>query len=226
MSTLSDNVVCLPNARSVQHFHYPVTQAGEFTDRPMLAFSPEEQSAGREAFRKQELAAAVSAAREQGTREAEAQAASATAQAIEQERMAVAAALKDFDRQRGEYFRQVELEAVRLALSIARKILHREAQMDPLLLSGIVRVALDQVQAGTRITLRVPPDSVPGWKHFCETQLEDGNSVEVRPDDALKMHECVLETELGRTEISLDAQLAEIENGFFDCRRQPEPKDL
>ena len=52
---------------------------------------------------------------------------------------------------------------VRLALSIARKILHREAQMDPLLLAGVVRVALDQMQAGTRVLLRTSPASARTW---------------------------------------------------------------
>ncbi len=52
---------------------------------------------------------------------------------------------------------------VRLALAIARKVLHREAQLDPLLLAGVVRVALDQMQAGSRVLLRTSPDAAePG----------------------------------------------------------------
>jgi len=37
----------------------------------------------------------------------------------------------------------VEHEVVKLALAVAARILRREAQMDPLLLTGAVRVALD-----------------------------------------------------------------------------------
>ena len=102
----------------------------------------------------QELAAAVEAAREQGFRQGEAQARTAAEQALNEQRQAVASALKEFEQQRADYFRRVESEVVRLALAIARKVLHREAQMDPLLLAGVVRVALDQMQAGSRVVLR------------------------------------------------------------------------
>ena len=49
-------------------------------------------------------------------------------------------ALGEFITVRDHYLAQVEQEVVRLALSIATRILHREVQMDPLLLSGAVRV--------------------------------------------------------------------------------------
>ena len=40
-------------------------------------------------------------------------------------------ALADFGRERAAYYRRVEGEVVQLALAVARKILHREAQIDP-----------------------------------------------------------------------------------------------
>ncbi len=68
-------------------------------------------------------------------------------------------ALDEFRSQREEYFAQVEHEVVRLALAIAERILHREAQVDPLLLAGAVRVALGQLAESTEVRLRVPPRS-------------------------------------------------------------------
>ncbi len=46
---------------------------------------------------------------------------------------------------------------VRLALAIARKVLHREAQMDPLLLAGVVRVALDRCRRDAGVTCTPRP---------------------------------------------------------------------
>ena len=121
----------------------------------------------------------------------------------------------------GRYFRRVEIETVRLALAIARKVLHREAQMDPLLLAGVVRVALDQMQAGTRVVLRTSPGSAPGWARVLRAALRQSkHAVEVVPDSALEGHRCILEAEMGSTEISLDSQLQEIESGFFDLLRE------
>ena len=101
-------------------------------------------------------------------------------------------------------------------MAIARKVLHREAQMDPLLLAGVVRVALDQMQAGTRLTLRTSPGEVEAWRQFCAKDLEDRQGIEVVADTSLESHQCVLQAEAGSTEISLEGQLQEIESGFFD----------
>jgi hypothetical protein len=50
----------------------------------------------------------------------------------------------------------VEHEVVELALAVAARILRREAQMDPLLLTGAVRVALGQLSGSTEVRVRVP----------------------------------------------------------------------
>ena len=169
----------------------------------------------RDALLQQEL----EAARKKGVQEGLAQANAAATDAVERERAVLASAVEDFVRQRTEYFRRVESEAVRLALSIARRILHREAQMDPLLLAGVVRVALDQMQAGTKLVLRTSPESARTWAEFCSRQLSDEHAIEVVPDSTLENHRCVLQAEFGSTEISLDSQLDEVESGFFDLLR-------
>src|SRR5271165_3896914 len=143
--------------------------------------------------------------------------------AMQQERSALLSALQEFEGRRDDYFRRVETEVVRLALAIARKVLHREAQMDPLLLAGVVRVALDQMQAGSRVVLRTSPDSVELWREFCEQHSQGKQTVEVVADSALEQHRCVLQAEVGSSEISLDSQLQEIESGFFDLLREHLP---
>jgi flagellar assembly protein FliH len=49
--------------------------------------------------------------------------------------------------------------------------------------------------------------------------------VDVKPNPALGANQCVLETELGTTELGIETQLKEIEKGFFDLLAQrPEAK--
>ena len=50
--------------------------------------------------------------------------------------------------ERQNYYRRIEGEVVELALAIARKILHREVQIDPHALAGIVRVTLEKLDTG------------------------------------------------------------------------------
>jgi len=203
----------------VESFRYPAMQPPGLASPDLRGFGAGDGHKARDQALQQEVGAAVEAARKQGIQEGVAQAKGAAAQVIEQERSAVAAAVRDFSQQRREYFRQVESEAVRLALSIARKVLHREAQMDPLLLAGVMRVALDQMQAGTRLVLRTSPGAARSWTEFCATQLAGEQTVEVVADSSLESHRCILQADAGSTEISLDAQLQEIESGFFDLLR-------
>ena len=210
-----------PHSQSqVQSFQYPAIPRHAFCrETPDVAVSEAAQRA-RELAMQQELAAAVEVARAEGFNQGEAKAHAAAAQAIEQERTAVLSAIQDFDGRREDYFRCVETEVVRLALAIARKVLHREAQMDPMLLAGVVRVALDQMQAGTRVMLRTSAESADIWRNFCKQHCQGQRTVEVIADPALAGDRCVLQAEAGSSEISLDSQLQEIENGFFDLLRE------
>jgi len=132
----------------------------------------------------------------------------------------VAATLEAFRTQRETYFARIEPEVVQLALAIARKILHREAQMDPLLLTGIVHVALEKLDAGTRVRLHAHPSDVPIWSAYFAERDSRQPAPEVIGDPALQRGECALETEIGNTQISLETHLKEIEQGFFDLLGQ------
>lgn len=126
------------------------------------------------------------------------------------------AAIEEFRVRRDQYLARVEHEVVRLALAIARRILHREAQMDPLLLSGAVRVALGQLADSTEVRLRVPVDQREMWAEMLRLMPGLPLRPEVVADPELNPCEVTLETGLGSVDLGVSAQLAEIERGFFD----------
>ena len=133
------------------------------------------------------------------------------------ERDVVIKTCEQFARERLKYFADVEAEIVRLALSIAARVLNREADFDPLLLRGAVKVALDKVREESSVTLRVSEEQTEDWK-----RLTQGGQVVVTVvgDQRLATSECVLETSVGRVELGVKAQLEEIERGFFDLLGQ------
>lgn len=137
-------------------------------------------------------------------------------QQLAREKSNIASALAQFARDRTTYFEKVEPEVVQLALSIARKILHREAQVDPMLLAGIVRVALDQIDGATCVQLHVHPPKAPEWRQFLATQLDPANLPEIVEDPSQPVDQCTVETSMGSTVIGLEVQLKEIEQGFAD----------
>ena len=135
---------------------------------------------------------------------------------LARQREAVHRALQQFSAERKTYYRRVEGEVVQLALAIARKILHREAQIDPHILTSIVRLTLEKLDTGTAVHLHVSPREATDWRHFFATQPEGRDAPEVHEDGGLNPGECRIETSLGSTEIGIASQLKEIETGLLD----------
>lgn len=140
-------------------------------------------------------------------------------QRSEAEHQNVLRAIADFEKSQKVYFSRVEAEVVQLALAIAGKILHREAQVDPMLLSAIVHLALGQLKEGSSATIRVRPEQANAWRAQIAS-LAINLDTKVVEDADLEPGDCVLETELGTVNFSLDAQLKEVERGFFDVLAQ------
>ncbi len=164
----------------------------------------------------------MSADMEMARNEARAEARLAWEQELEErivgERTAVLKACEEFVRERARYFAGVEAEVVKLALAIAARVLHREAKLDPLLLTGVVRVALEKVAEDSATVLRVPVAAIEMWREIFVASPE--SSLQVVGDERLAAGECVLDTNVGRVELGVSAQLEEIERGFFDLMQQ------
>lgn len=124
-------------------------------------------------------------------------------------------ALEHFSQERRSYFARVETEVVRLALSIAARILHREAQVDPMLVAALVRIAIEKMRDGSSVKVRVAPGNSAHWRTNLGKTI-NGSDVEIVEDQQLGPQECILETKQGSADYSMEAQLKEIERGFFD----------
>jgi flagellar assembly protein FliH len=157
---------------------------------------------------------------ERGVQESEARARVAFDQQLVNLRASIATSIEQFKTQREDYFARIEPEVVQLALAIARKILHREAQMDPLLLTGIVHVALEKLDAGARVRLRTCPGDIHFWNQYFSQPSSFKPAPDLIGDATLQPGELALETDIGSTQISLETQLKEIEQGFFDLLEQ------
>jgi flagellar assembly protein FliH len=156
------------------------------------------------------------AAREAGRQEGEGQARAEAGSHLAEIREAGTANLVEFAHQRAEYFRQVESEVVQLALSIARRILHREAHTDPQLLPALVRITLEKMETATQVVVRANPQQVSEYRGYFARHMEASRAPEVMEDAAIEMDRCVLQTALGITNVGIEVQLTEIEKGLFD----------
>jgi len=163
------------------------------------------------------------AAHQAGLQEGETRGRELCAQQTERMRETVRAALADFQHDRQKYFQQVEGEVVELAVNMARSILHREVQIDPLLLAGMAHVALSRIEGGTQVVLKVHPQRAESWRSYFESRMAPGEVPEILEDAAVDLERCVIQTSLGTTELGISLQLKAIEQGLLDLiAKRPE----
>jgi flagellar assembly protein FliH len=193
------------------------SKSGATTDRDAGEETIErELRAEFEARLGEEKCRAFEAGCEQGRR-TEREAQSGPQAAVQQQRAQQAIELiESFTQERDRYMGAVEHEVVKLALAVAARILRREAQMDPLLLTGAVRVALGQLAGSTKARLRVPEAELDLWREAIALVPNLAVRPAVSAGDGMRLGDCVIETELGSVDLGIRAQLGEIERGFFD----------
>jgi len=111
-----------------------------------------------------------------------------------------------------------EGDLLKLAIAIARRVLHRELTLDPGSIEGLIRVALEKLESRELCRVRVHPDQEP----VIRTLLARFSAapVELIPDGTLQCGDVLFETAHGTLDGSIEAQLQEIERGFADRLRR------
>lgn len=198
---------------SIETLEYPNVGFGESAVESTIFESSAPKPVEIAGIPEEEVARRVRCAREEAVAESEERARIELERARRDAENLIAERLREFEKERTSYFRSIEGEVVHLALAIARKIIQREADMDPTLLAGLVRIALDRMQCGPAARVRVAPAEAERWR-----RLGKNESGELRwgviADDKIDPADCIVETELGTANFSFESQLRDVEESF------------
>jgi flagellar assembly protein FliH len=110
---------------------------------------------------------------------------------------------------------EADHDIVKLAVAVARRILHRELTVDPGALLGVVKAALEKVDARELHRVLVHPDDQAGVAAALAA-LGSPRRVEVAGEASLERGAVILEATRGTLDASIETQLQEIERGFAD----------
>ena len=106
-------------------------------------------------------------------------------------------------------------ELVQLAIAIASRILHRELNVDPDAILGLVRAALTKAQSKEIHRIRLHASHEAPLRRAL-SQLMPGATIEIAADASLKPGDVIFETAQGQLDASVSTQLREIERGLAD----------
>lgn len=130
--------------------------------------------------------------------------------------------LEELSRLRKSVIRETEQQMVQLALTLARRVVKREVTLDPDLVGAMAHVALDRLGQDSPATIRLNPDDYAavvasrgeGWA---------GSHVTVVADAAIARGGCLVESDFGMVDASVDAQIDELSRALLGDRPAEEP---
>ena len=113
-----------------------------------------------------------------------------------------------------EYIEGLERQIVEVVTFAVRKIIGELDDKERIV--RIVRTALDQVRGRQNVVVRVSPEEEPYVQEAFSAMVgRKKSALEIVPDARMKPGDCVLESEMGLIEASLDIQLKAIENALM-----------
>jgi flagellar assembly protein FliH len=116
---------------------------------------------------------------------------------------------------RPEILHRAEADTVRLAIEIARRVVHRELSVDPNALEALTKAALDKLQSQEIHRVRVHPDLEKHVRAAMEKSGR-GQNLTVIADASQPPGAILFDIGRGTLDASVTTQLAEIERGLTD----------
>jgi flagellar assembly protein FliH len=158
-------------------------------------------------------------ARKQGRAEGEALGAQRASQRLDPVLADLGVLLKELAQLRPRLRVELEEDTVKLALAIARRVLHRELATDPEAILGLVMAAFHKANSRDIHRLRICPQSAAVLEEH-RARLNLPEEIKITRDPSLARGSVILETSRGELDASMDTQLGEIERGLTDIMRR------
>jgi flagellar assembly protein FliH len=126
-------------------------------------------------------------------------------------------AILEVNKLRSSLYMQVEREVVKLAIAVAKKIVHREIQVDRDIIQTLVRVALSHVAEKSSVTIHLNPTD---YNYLLELRAElsqsEGRDIALLSDKSIERGGCLIQTDCGDIDARVQEEFREVEHAFFE----------
>ena len=128
---------------------------------------------------------------------------------------AIQASVGEFRQMRETWLKQWEENGLRLAVTIAERVIRREIQQCPEITTGLIREALELASGSGQIELRLHPEDKEVLGEQAERIADEFRSLgatEVVADPSIERGACRVETQFGSIDQQITSQLKQIES--------------
>lgn len=132
----------------------------------------------------------------------------------------VAETIEDMRQQADEFWVAMEPELLRLAVEIARKVVHREVSESQEVILNMVKIALYQIKDRHSLKIRVNPadyDLLREHKEEIMSSCDGMRSLEIVDDRRVEQGGCLIESDNGNLDARIGTQLREVERALLEA---------
>ena len=179
--------------------------------RPWLETPPAESTAVRDFVlpdATSHIATAEQEAYERGHADGHRQATDASAARVAATIGRLSSAIQEISNLRTGFLKRSEGDLVRLALGMAKRVLQREASIDPGLLLEIAKGAVGKVAAARLVTIEMHPDDLAAATAGVPPAID--GPIDLVANPRLTPGTCIVQSAAGAVDVSIDAQVQEL----------------
>lgn len=125
----------------------------------------------------------------------------------------VAQTIEELGGLRQTLIQETERQMVQLALTLARRVVHREVTLDPELAAALAHVALERLGTTAPATIRLNPEDYTIVAQ--DGARWSGATVTVVPDPSIARGGCLVESEFGSVDATIERQFDELSRALF-----------
>ncbi|MHB8058610.1 MAG: FliH/SctL family protein [Desulfuromonadaceae bacterium] len=130
---------------------------------------------------------------------------------------------------RDKILRESEDELINLVMLVARKVILHEVTQDRTILVGVVQNAIAALSAREEIIVHINPDDyllvTSGHDQLLHSELIN-ERLRLKPDPTVSSGFCLVETEMGTVDASLEGQLGQIYRSLVEQRTAAAVEEL
>jgi len=125
-------------------------------------------------------------------------------------RAAISDAIESLDQARRDLLYGTEPRLIELAVLIARRVIARELRTQPELVADLVREGIDALASRDKVRIQLGTGFALMAVMIQEQLATRGIDVELSVSQALSEHGCVVETDIGRVDESIESRIAAV----------------
>lgn len=132
----------------------------------------------------------------------------------------VAQTIEDIRLQVDEFWVSMEPELLKLAVDIARKVIHREVSENQEIILNMVKIALYQIRDRQTLKIRVNPadyELLRGHKEEIMSSCDGMRTLDIIEDRRVEQGGCLVESDNGNLDARIGSQLREVERALLEA---------